>query len=306
MYTNSATEQLVKPNRILFEQEQESEIFQQWRSAEGRKKDILHRRLILNYGPIVYKIVRSMDGYVNTSSRIERDDLIQIGLEGLCGAADRFDMDKGFRFATYAQTWVRGVMYAYIAKNFFIVNPCANGIRKKMFFSLRSMIYKHNKTSNETFELTPDIIQMFATTFDTTPLEVSNMLCLFRSPQESLSEPVSVGNGGEDGSTSMTREDMLVDPLDSYEELAKDEQHKFRKAVILKAVNKKLDEREKVIYLTQMLTEDGQELTLQTLGQRFGISKERVRQIRERADKLVAREIQRMLKEREIARADLF
>ena len=303
MYTNSATEQLVKPNRVLFEQEQETEIFQQWRSAEGRVKQRLHQRLILNYGPIVYKIVRAMDGYVNTSSRIERDDLIQVGLEGLCGAADRFDMEKGFRFSTYAQTWVRGVMYAYIAKNFFIVNPCANGVRKKMFFRLRSMIYQHNKNSNESFELTPDIIQMFATSFDTTPLEVSNLLCLFRSPQESLSEPA--GNGGDE-ETSMTREDMLVDPLDSYEELAKDEQHKFRKEIIIKAVNKKLDEREKVIYLTQMLTENGQELTLQTLGQRFGISKERVRQIRERADKLVAREIRRMLKEQEISRADLF
>lgn len=305
MYTNSATEQLVKPNRVLFEQEQESELFRQWRVAEGRKKEILHRRLILNYGPIVYKIVRSMDGYVNTSSRIERDDLIQVGLEGLCGAATRFDMEKGFRFSTYAQTWIRGVMYAYIAKNFFIVNPSANGVRKKMFFRLRSMIYNHNKSSHETFELTAEIIQMFATQFDTTPLEVSNMLTLFRSPQESLSEQVTTAETNEDN-TGMTREDMLVDPRDSYEELAVDEQHKFRKATILKAVNKKLDEREKVIYLTQMLTEDGQELTLQTLGERFGISKERVRQIRERAEKLVTREIQRMYKEREITRADLF
>src|SRR5688500_4252269 len=103
MYTNSATEKLVKPNRVLFDQEEESGIFTKWRTLpEGREKERLHRRLILNYGPIVYKIVRSMDGYVMGSSRIERDDLIQAGQEGLCGAAQRFDMSLGWRFSTYA------------------------------------------------------------------------------------------------------------------------------------------------------------------------------------------------------------
>jgi RNA polymerase sigma-32 factor len=117
---------------------------------------------------------------------------------------------------------------------------------------------------------------------------------------------VVAGNHGRDDNGTMTREDMLVDPTDSYEELAKDEQEKFRRTVILRAVKRRLDEREKIIYLTQLLTEDGQELTLQTLGDRFGVSKERVRQIRERAERLVAREIRRMIMNQEITRADLF
>ncbi len=305
MYTNSATEQLVKPNRVLFNQEQETEIFLQWRGMpDGRARERLYRRLILNYGPIVNKIVRSMDGYLSGSTRIERDDLIAEGLEGLVDAANRFDLNLGWRFSTFAQTWVRGVIYAYIAKNYFMVNPCSNGTRKKMFFRLRSMIYRMNQAHGESFEITSEMAEMFATSFQTTVDEVMNMLVLFRAPQESLSETIS-SNRSKDETTEMTREDMLVDPRNAYDEFNAQEQNSFRREVILKAVQK-LRPRERTIYLSQMMAEDGQGSTLQDLGKQYGISKERVRQLRERAEARVEIEIRAMIGRGEVTRTDLF
>lgn len=310
MYTRySATEQLVRPHRVLFTEEEERQLFQQWRETpEGRAKARLHQKLILNYGPIVYKIARAMDGYTghkypdgSGSNRIERDDLIMEGLAGLVAAADRFDLSKPWRFATYAQTWVRGVLYAYISRTYFIVNPCSTGTRKKMFFRLRSMIYR-DKSSLGSFEVTPEMAEMFAKVFETTPGEVVGMLNMFSRPQESLSEPV---RNSDAESIDTTKGDMMMDPRDAFAEFNQIEQDDFRRKVVLKAVAK-LKPRDRRIFETQMLCDKDHMLTLEDLGTEFNISKERVRQLRDRATDQVSMIIRSMISRGEVTRTDLF
>lgn len=291
---------VLKAPRVMFTQEEEIELFRRWRETGDRR---IQQKIILNYTPIVHRIVRLMSGYTSTNgSRIEKEDLTSEGTMGLCDAANRYDLNLGFRFSTYAQSWIRGVIYAYIARNYFLVNSMSSGTRKKMFFRLRTMLYQH-KESMGSFDITEEIAELFAKEFDTTVSEVYEMLNLFGNAAQSLSE--TVGRGRQDEEGGLTRGEAIADPNNDNDRFEEADQQKFRRAIIEKATYK-LRPREKDIYLSQMLAEKDAPTKLDTLGQKYGISRERVRQLREKSKVKVEQELHRMIKENEITHADLF
>lgn len=276
MNTSARTNTFVKPIRKLLTEEEEHEKFIAWRQArdsgEGRKAKLLLEELVLHYTPIIRKMVKRMSGY-----GIEQDELISVGLLALVRAADRFDLDKGFRFSTYATPWIRGVLFEFITENYFMTNICSSSTNKKLFFSMRNYIASEAKRTGAV-ELTPEMIRDMAKKFEVKETDIVTMNNILRSPYESLNEVIA----GEDD-VGLTKEDLLESPDQNAEDILINTTNRdYQTALVQKALDR-LDERERSIFESQVLQDKDNTLTLEDLGLKFNISKERVRQIRNNA-----------------------
>lgn len=292
----SKTEQLVQPHRVLLTEEEESSLFAQFKATrdsqdpkEVRTNKRVLDRIIMNFTPVVRKIARELSGY-----KVPTDELISEGLLGLVDAAHRFDLGMGNRFSAYAQAWVRGVMFAYITKNYFPVNVCTNQVKKKMFFHMRRIISDELRRTG-TSEVSAELIAQLAEKFGVEEKEIHAMNALFRNRMSSLSDEV--------GDSEMTQEDLLADPTNPHEIVEQVDQVRFHQHLISLAVDT-LRPREKEIFLEQILHDDP--TTLEMLGKRFDISKERVRQIRNMAFDKVSKEICRLMEETDTSLETLF
>lgn len=280
------TQSLIKSHRELFTQEQETALFEEWQRTNDPK---LFRRIILNYTPIVRKIANELSGY-----KIDPEELISEGMTGLVDSARRFDLKLGFRFSTYARSWIQGVMYGYIVKNYFMLNVCTNQAKKKLFFSLRRLIAMSQKGS-DAHELADEKIEELAVEHGLSFTDIHSMYNLFRNPYESLSDPI----GQEED--RITKGDLLVSPTNIEAAVIESNQDEYRRKVVALAIQE-LTDREREIFVAREMEESD---TLETLGVRFSISKERVRQIQNTAREKVAVAIKKIMEQDETNVHDL-
>src|ERR1700688_626612 len=111
--------------------ERENQIALAWRDQGDR---VALNALVVSHLRLVVKIARGFTGY-----GLPIADLIAEGNVGLMQAAEKFDPDRGFRFATYAMWWIRAAIQEYILHNASMVKMGTTAAQKKLFFNLRKM-----------------------------------------------------------------------------------------------------------------------------------------------------------------------
>ena len=301
MHQSSRNHNFIRKTTKFFTPEEETQLFIDWHAAKDsgnkRNAEALFSKIILNYTPIVRKWAKKMSGY-----NVEQEELLSEGLNALVDAANRFDLSLGNRFSTYAESWVRGVLFTYVSSNHFITNVCSNATNKKLFFSLRRYI-SIETSRNGSFELTPVVAQEIADKFDVPVQAIYDMNNIIGTPYESLNEIIG---GSSDENNTTTKEDMLISTDQNAEDYMAEVTTREFHTELLKEAFLHLDDRERAILEAQSLRDKDDVKTLEELGNRFHISKERVRQIRNTAIQKLSKQINNRLIEYRIQPSDLF
>lgn len=198
-------------------------------------------------------------------------DLISEANIGLMQAIKKFDPDKGFRLATYAIWWIKASISEFILKSWSLVKIGTVATQKRLFYNLhkiKSRLGLYNETALN--EETADKISKMLGVSKRDVIEMEQRL----SGDSSLNVTLS-------SDTYTDHQDMLIDQTDSVEkQLGEKQDFNLKKQMLLKAIET-LSEREKAIVRERFLSENP--TTLEDLGIRFNISRERVRQIENKA-----------------------
>jgi RNA polymerase sigma-32 factor len=200
-------------------------------------------------------------------------DLIQEGHVGLLEAAARFEPDREVRFSTYATWWIRASMQDYILRNWSIVRGGTSSAQKALFFNLRRLRARLAQGA----EPLPDgaVYREISNALGVSEADVAMMDSRLSGPDTSLNAPVADDSGSAD------RMDFLISDAPLPDEVVEDVIDIERRADWLHGALEVLNPRELRIIQERRLRDDG--ATLESLGEKLGISKERVRQIETRA-----------------------
>ncbi|MGH7863953.1 MAG: RNA polymerase factor sigma-32 [Candidatus Binataceae bacterium] len=194
-------------------------------------------------------------------------DLIQEGNVGLMEAVKNFDPYRGIRFPSYAVWWVRAYIYRYLINNWRLVKIGTTQAQRKLFFNLRK---ESERLEADGFKAQPLLL---AQRMGVKESEVREMQERMAQSEVSLDQPVAAG---ED--TRLL--DTIPDPSHGPEDLAASaEWGDFAKEKVLE-FQQTLNDKELEIFKARLLADEPE--TLQEIGARFGISRERVRQIETR------------------------
>ena len=203
-------------------------------------------------------------------------DLIQEGHVGLLEAAARFDPHREVRFSTYATWWIRASIQDYILRNWSIVRGGTSSAQKALFFNLRRLRAKLSVGGEPRGNSV--LLGEIAKVLGVARADVEMMDTRLSGPDVSLNAPI----GDSDSMTGPSeRIEMLVDGQPLPDETVGSSIDTDRRLGWLKDALTHLSEREYNILRERRLKEDA--ITLEELGVRLGISKERVRQIESRA-----------------------
>jgi RNA polymerase sigma-32 factor len=243
------------------------------RFAEHQDPDAAHR-LVTSHLRLVAKIAMGYRGY-----GLPIGEVISEGNVGLMQAVKRFDPDKGFRLATYAMWWIKASIQEYILRSWSLVKIGTTAAQKKLFFNLRKI--KGKIDAIEDGDLRPDQVKLIADKLGVGQDDVIDMNRRMSGGEASLNAPLgkSEDSGGE-------WQDWLVDEdaVNAEEKIATESEHELRMSMLEKAMAT-LSEREQEIITERRLRDEP--ATLEELSHRFGVSRERVRQVEARAfDKL--------------------
>ena len=232
------------------------------RYAQTRDPEIAKRLVTANLR-LVVKIAFEYATYTNNII-----DLIQEGNLGLIQAVQHFDPFRGVRLSHYAQYWIRSYIIYYLLNNHRMVKIGTTQAQRKIFFNLRK---EQARLLAMGFKPTPKLIAEGLNVSEDT---VTEMIQRMDSPDVSLDAP-----RGEDGDTSLMGIIAAPDP-DPEDKVGEEEfRTKFRKA--MEEFSKTLtNERDRYIWENRLTAEDP--VTLQEIGKRFGVSRERARQLEER------------------------
>ena len=224
-------------------------------------------KLVTSHLRLVAKIAMGYRGY-----GLPVTDLISEGNVGIMQAVKKFDPERGFRLATYAMWWIRAQIQEYVLHSWSLVKIGTTAAQKKLFFNLRKL--KNQLSSIDTGNLSPENAREIASRLNVKEAEVLDMDNRLFSGDQSLNVQV-----GEEGDTEW--QDMLVDSNDTQDNiLANSNELSFRKKIFEQAL-KVLNDREKEIITLRKLKD--KPVKLEELSKKFSISRERVRQIEEKA-----------------------
>jgi len=257
-------------NAPFLARDEEFDLAHRWRDS---KDQIALHRLASAHMRLVISIAARFRHY-----GLSMSDLIQEGHIGLLEAAARFEPDREVRFSTYATWWIRASIQDYILRNWSIVRGGTSSAQKALFFNLRRL---RARLSRDPGELATDTIyREIATAVGVSVNDVAVMDSRLSAPDASLN--ASVSEGDENASSRVS---FLVDDKPLPDEVVEDSIDGERRSTWLRGALAVLNDRELRIVRARRLSDDAD--TLESLGERLGISKERVRQIENRAlDKL--------------------
>jgi RNA polymerase sigma-32 factor len=248
----------------MLEREYEAELARRWRDDEDA--DALHE-IIEAHIRLVVRIASKFKGY-----GLPIGDLIQEGNRGLLEAANRFDPERGFRYSTYANWWILAAMQEYIVRNSSIVRIGTTPAQKSLFFNLRKLRAK--LTDNSAARMTEDERQMIATELAVPLAAVERMESHFSRPDQSLNATV-----GESDSDEFM--DLLADDSPSPEAIVGAMIDGETRAKWITDAMEHLTAREREVITRRFLKDE--KITLAEIGETFGVTKERIRQIEGKA-----------------------
>jgi RNA polymerase sigma-32 factor len=209
-------------------------------------------------------------------------DLIQEGNMGLMEAVKNFDPYRGVRFPSYAVWWIRAYMIRYIMNDWRMVKIGTTQAQRKLFFNLQK-----EKEKLEAEGLTPGP-KLLAQRLNVREDEVVEMEQ--RLGSRDLSVDVPMGNDDE-----ATLLHFLPDDKQSPEEQFAETQYRELLREKMESFAQSLKDKELVIYRERLLNEEP--LTLREIGEKYGISRERVRQIEERVKRKLKTYLSKELKD---------
>ncbi len=249
----------------ILEKEHELDLARQWR--DDRNERALHE-LITSYTRLVVAIANKFRYY-----GLPLGDLIQEGNIGLMTAADKFDPDRELRFSTYATWWVKSCIQDYVLRNWSIVRTGTTAAHKSLFFNFRRL-RAQIEAGHEHEGLS-----------DADRADLAEKLNVRVSDVEHMEGRLS----GVDSSLNMTLSDdsddewqnMLASESPTPEDVVMHMRDAETRSEWLNTALRKLPEREQKIIQDRHMAEDV--VTLESLGRELGISKERVRQLEQRA-----------------------
>jgi RNA polymerase sigma-32 factor len=248
----------------MLERDQEYQLAKRWREHGDRDAA---NQLVTSHLRLAAKVAMGYRGY-----GLPVSEIISEGNVGLMQALNRFEPEKGFRFATYAIWWIRASIQDYILRSWSLVKIGTTVNQKRLFFKLRSA--KSRIAAFESGDLRPDQVALIAKDLDVTDQDVVDMNRRLGG-DKSINAPLR--EGGESGEW----QDHLVDQSPSPEAIVVEHDEKDHRHKALIAAIDVLDARERRIFEARHLADEP--LTLEILAVQFNVSRERIRQIEARA-----------------------
>ncbi len=232
-------------------------------------------KLVTSHLRLVAKIAMGYKGY-----GLPVTDLISEGNVGIMQAVKKFDPEKGFRLATYAMWWIRAQIQEYVLHSWSLVKIGTTAAQKKLFFNLRKI--KNQLTSIDSGILSPENVREIATRLDVKEGEVIDMENRLFTSDQSLNVKL-----GEEHDTEW--QDLIEDKKETHDTIIENKDElAYRRHLFSKAF-KILNDREKEIIKLRKLSDNP--LKLEELSKKYKISRERVRQIEEKALEKLQKEI---------------
>lgn len=244
--------------------EQEYEYATQWTKQHDQ---FAAEKLVASHLRLVVSVAYDYKNY-----GIPVGELIASGNMGLMQALQKFDPDKGFRFSTYAMFWIKAEIYETILNNWSIVRIGTSANQKRVFFNLARAKRALGIMDNN---LSDDQTKQIAEYLEVPEKDVQRMATRIGARDVSLNAPINSDDGATDILSNMT------DGGDTIEDTLEQVEFRRRGYDLLKKHLAKMSERDREILVARKLRQPV--ATLESLSQKYGISRERVRQIEERA-----------------------
>lgn len=244
--------------------EQEYEYASRWAKE---RDNVAAEKLVASHLRLVVSVAYDFKNY-----GLPVSDLIASGNMGLMQALQKFDPERGFRFSTYAMFWIKAEIYETILNNWSIVKLGSSANQKRVFFNLtrakRALGIMDNNLSDEQ-------TKQIAEYLDVPESDVSRMATRMSARDVSLNAPLNTDSDSKDILSNMA--DSKVNIEEGMEQL----EFKRRGYELLRKHLSELPERDREILKARRLSDPA--VTLETLSKKYNISRERVRQIEERA-----------------------
>ena len=243
--------------------EEEYMLAKNWQSTGNVKSA---EKLVTSHLRLVAKIAMGYKGY-----GLPLNEMISEGNVGLMQAVKKFEPEKGFRLATYAMWWIKASIQEYILRSWSLVKIGTTTAQKKLFFNLKKI--KNQISPQSEGDLRKEHVEDIAKRLSVSEDEVVSMNRRLSGKEQSLNAPI-----GDDGDEW---QDWVVDnEMDHELKIAQSDEIKQRKDLLQDSI-KVLNEREKKILYSRRLTDEP--VTLDELSKKYKISRERVRQIENKA-----------------------
>ena len=243
--------------------EEEYMLAKNWKSTGNIKSA---EKLVTSHLRLVAKIAMGYRGY-----GLPLNEIISEGNIGLMQAVKKFEPEKGFRLATYAMWWIKASIQEYILRSWSLVKIGTTTAQKKLFFNLKKL--KNQIAPSSEGDMKQEHVKNIANKLNVSEEEVVSMNRRLSGKEQSLNAPI-----GEDGDEW---QDWVIDKnMDQELKVAQQEEMEQRKDLLENSI-KILNEREKNILYSRRLSDEPK--TLEELSKKFKISRERVRQVENKA-----------------------
>lgn len=199
-------------------------------------------------------------------------DLVQEGNVGLMQAAARFEPSREVRFSTYAAWWIRSSIQDYVLRNWSIVRTGTTAAQKSLFFNLRRLRAKIEDTGDAV--MSSENRKWVSEHLGVPERDVETMASRLSASDRSLNAPLATDADAQ-------WQDLLPDESATPDEVVMEERDNAKRKEWIAEALQVLNDRETMIISERRLTDES--VTLEVLGKRLGISKERVRQIEHQA-----------------------
>ena len=247
----------------MLDAEEEYMLAKNWKSTGNLKSA---EKLVTSHLRLVAKIAMGYKGY-----GLPVNEMISEGNIGLMQAVKKFEPEKGFRLATYAMWWIKASIQEYILRSWSLVKIGTTTAQKKLFFNLKKI--KNQIAPRTEGDLRQEHVSEIANKLDVSEEEVVSMNRRLSGKEHSLNTKI-----GEDGDEF---QDWLVDnEMDHELKLAQKEEMSHRQDLLKDSI-KILNDREREILYSRRLNDDP--ITLEDLSKKYKISRERIRQIENKA-----------------------
>ena len=261
----------------MLEPEQEYMLAKAWVDHEDSGSA---HKLVTSHLRLAAKIAMGYRGY-----GLPQAEVISEANVGLMQAVKRFDPERGFRLATYAMWWIRASIQEYILRSWSLVKLGTTSAQKKLFFNLRKA--KARIGALEEGDLRPEHVARIAHDLSVTETEVISMNRRMSGGDASLNATV----GSEDGGTMQWQDWLEDEDADQAGDYAEKDELEVRREMLAGAMEV-LNDREKDILMQRRLQD--QVITLETLSEQYGVSRERIRQIEVRAFERLQKRMQEL------------
>ena len=265
--------------------EEEYMLAKRWKKRGDLKSA---QKLITSHLRLVAKIAMGYRGY-----GLPVNEMISEGNIGLMQAVKKFEPEKGFKLATYAMWWIKASIQEYILRSWSLVKMGTTSAQKKLFFNLKKI--KNQLAPNNSGDLNIEHVKEISKRLNVKQEEVVSMNRRLLGKEKSLNDPIKNGSDGE-------WQDWIIDDKIGQELKFSNQQELTQRKKLMDNSMSILNQREKEILTARKLSDEI--ATLEDLSKKYKISRERVRQIENKAFEKIQKHMLNAAKSRNLLPAN--